>query len=82
LYGKGLSATDISNALNLQNLILPTGTVKVGTREYLIRLNSSPALISAMNEKKTLSSACNSLSLQACKSFGYSIMSIVPMKYP
>jgi multidrug efflux pump subunit AcrB len=34
LYGKGLSATDISNALNLQNLILPTGTVKVGTREY------------------------------------------------
>src|SRR5580700_7955044 len=50
LYGKGLSATDISSALNLQNLILPTGTVKVGTREYLIRLNSSPALISAMND--------------------------------
>jgi multidrug efflux pump subunit AcrB len=50
LYGKGLSATDISNALNLQNLILPTGTVKVGTREYLIRLNSSPELVSAMNE--------------------------------
>ncbi len=49
LYGKGLSATDISNALDLQNLILPTGTVKVGTREYLIRLNSSPELISAMN---------------------------------
>src|SRR6201993_440431 len=50
LYGKGLSATDISNALGLQNLILPTGTVKVGTREYLIRLNSSPKLISAMND--------------------------------
>src|SRR5579863_2759827 len=50
LYGKGLSATDISNALNLQNLILPTGTVKVGTCEYLIRLNSSPALIAAMND--------------------------------
>ena len=48
--GKGLSATDVSNALNLQNLILPTGTVKVGTREYLIRLNSSPELISAMND--------------------------------
>src|SRR3984893_1008300 len=41
---------DICNALNLQNLILPTGTVKVGTREYLIRLNSSPELISAMND--------------------------------
>ena len=50
LYGKGLSATDVSNALNLQNLILPTGTIKVGTREYLIRLNSSPELISAMND--------------------------------
>jgi multidrug efflux pump subunit AcrB len=50
LYGKGLSATDISNALDVQNLILPTGTVKVGTREYLIRLNSSPELISAMND--------------------------------
>src|SRR6266404_4161134 len=49
LYGKGLSATDISNALNLQNLILPTGTVKVGTREYLIQLNSSPELVSALN---------------------------------
>src|SRR6266851_5030267 len=31
LFGKGLSATDVSNALGLQNLILPTGTVKVGT---------------------------------------------------
>jgi multidrug efflux pump subunit AcrB len=50
LYGKGLSATDVSNALSLQNLILPTGTIKVGTREYLIRLNSSPELISAMND--------------------------------
>src|SRR5712671_7104489 len=50
LFGKGLSATDVSNALNLQNLILPTGTVKVGTREYLIRLNSSPELVSAMND--------------------------------
>src|SRR6202045_3889397 len=50
LYGKGLSATDISTALNLQNLILPTGTVKIGTREYLIRLNSSPELVSAMND--------------------------------
>lgn len=50
LFGKGLSATDVSNALSLQNLILPTGTVKVGTREYLIQLNSSPELISALND--------------------------------
>ena len=50
LYGKGLSATDISNALGLQNLILPTGTAKIGTREYLIHLNSSPELVSALND--------------------------------
>src|SRR6202790_1084887 len=50
LYGKGLSATDISNALSLQNLILPTGTVKVGTREYLIRLNSSPEAVAALDD--------------------------------
>ena len=49
LFGKGLSATDVSNALNLQNLILPTGTVKVGTREYLIQLNSSPELLTALD---------------------------------
>src|SRR5258707_13049461 len=49
LFGKGLSATDVSNALSLQNLILPTGTVKVGTREYLIQLNSSKELISQLN---------------------------------
>ncbi len=40
----------MSNALSLQNLILPTGTVKVGTREYLIHLNSSPELVSAIND--------------------------------
>src|SRR6201989_1459240 len=33
LFGKGLSATDVSNALNQQNLILPTGTVKVSSRD-------------------------------------------------
>jgi multidrug efflux pump subunit AcrB len=50
LFGKGLSATDVSNALDLQNLILPTGTVKVGTREYLIQMNSSPGLVAALND--------------------------------
>ena len=50
LFGKGLSATDVSSALGLQNLILPTGTVKVGTREYLIQLNSSPDVVSGLND--------------------------------
>ena len=46
LYGRHLSATDVSNALGLQNLILPTGTAKIGPWEYLIQLNSSPELVS------------------------------------
>ncbi|MBV8819762.1 MAG: efflux RND transporter permease subunit, partial [Acidobacteriaceae bacterium] len=50
LYAKHLSATDISNALNLQNLILPAGTAKVGDREYLVRVNSSPELVQALND--------------------------------
>src|SRR5579864_5657755 len=50
LYAKHLSATDVSQAINLQNLILPAGTAKVGDREYLVRLNSSPTLLSALND--------------------------------
>ena len=50
LYAKQLSATDVSNALNLQNLILPAGTAKVGKREYLVRVNSSPEMVDAMND--------------------------------
>src|SRR5206468_1610851 len=42
LYGKGLSPTDVSNAINVQNVILPAGTQKIGDREYNVRLNSSP----------------------------------------
>src|SRR5208283_1115004 len=49
LYAKQLSPIDISNALNLQNLILPTGTVKLDKTEYLVRINSSPELLSELN---------------------------------
>jgi multidrug efflux pump subunit AcrB len=49
LYAKQLSAIDVSNALNLQNLILPAGDVKIGDRDYQVRLNSSPMLLSDMN---------------------------------
>jgi len=50
LYAKQLSASDVSQALTAQNLILPAGTVKVGKREYLVRLNSSPELVDALND--------------------------------
>ena len=50
LYAKHLSATDVSNAINSQNLILPAGTARMGDREFLVRLNSSPAEVSALND--------------------------------
>jgi len=49
LYAKQLSPIDVSNALNLQNLILPAGTAKFAGIEYPVRLNSSPAVIEDFN---------------------------------
>ena len=50
LYANHLSATDVSQAINLQNLILPAGNAKVGDREYLVRVNSSPTTIQGLND--------------------------------
>ncbi len=49
LYAKQLSPIDVSNAFNLQNLIVPAGTIKVGDTEYAVRLNSSPEIMSDLN---------------------------------
>src|SRR5262249_18734952 len=49
LYSYGLSANDISAALNTQSLILPTGTAKIGTREYRVELNNSPSIPDGFN---------------------------------
>jgi multidrug efflux pump subunit AcrB len=59
MFAKQLSASDISNALTLQNLILPAGTAKVGKREYLVRVNSSPEILDELNNMpiKTLNGA-------------------------
>ncbi len=49
LFAHGLSASDVSNALNNQSLILPTGSAKIGTREYRVELNNSPRVPEAFN---------------------------------
>ena len=49
LYAKQLSPSDISNALSLQNIILPAGTAKFATTEYPILVNGSPSVISEFN---------------------------------
>ena len=49
LYAKHLSPIDVSNALNLQNLIVPAGTAKFADTEYPVRLNSSLPAVSEFN---------------------------------
>jgi multidrug efflux pump subunit AcrB len=50
LYAKGLSPSDVSTAINLQSVILPSGTTKLGPREYQVKLNGSPDAVSLLNE--------------------------------
>src|SRR5206468_11389789 len=50
LQSKGLSPVDIVNAVNAQNLILPTGTAKLGTLEYNVEMNGSPQSVEELND--------------------------------
>src|SRR6266852_2873787 len=49
LYARGLSPQDVTNAILTQNVILPAGTAKIGTREYDIATNSSPEILNDLN---------------------------------
>ncbi len=50
LRAQGLSPSDVSRAISAQNLTLPTGSAKIGEREYRVTLNSSPEAIAALND--------------------------------
>jgi len=75
MYAKQLSATDVSNAINLQSLILPAGTVKIGDREYPVRLNSSPEVVAELNDLpiKTVNGATVYMRDVATVRDGYSV---------
>jgi CzcA family heavy metal efflux pump len=49
LAANHLSASDVSAALANQNLVTPSGTQKMGDREYLVGTNSSPGTIAELN---------------------------------
>src|ERR1700688_4532227 len=50
LQAKGLSPLDVVNAIAAQNLILPTGTSKIGTKEYDVDIsNAAPQTIAQLN---------------------------------
>jgi multidrug efflux pump subunit AcrB len=46
----GISPQQVSDAINAENVILPSGTVKIGDREYNVLLNSSPDLLAQLND--------------------------------
>jgi multidrug efflux pump subunit AcrB len=50
LKAKGLAPMEVVNALNAQNLILPSGTAKIGSTEYDVALNSSPVVLEELND--------------------------------
>ncbi|HVR21751.1 MAG TPA: efflux RND transporter permease subunit [Candidatus Polarisedimenticolia bacterium] len=50
LQSYGLQPNDIVNAVNAQNLILPSGTVKLGSLEYNVEMNGTPQTIPELND--------------------------------
>jgi multidrug efflux pump subunit AcrB len=50
LLAKGLTPPDITAAINAQNVTLPSGTAKVGDREYTVTTNSSPKDALTLND--------------------------------
>jgi len=49
LQAKGLSPADVVNAISAQNLIVPSGTMKIDRFEYAIETNSSPSIVDQLN---------------------------------
>ena len=50
LVAKGLTPLDVVNAVNAQNLTVPSGTAKIGDRQYVVHTNETPASIDALND--------------------------------
>jgi multidrug efflux pump subunit AcrB len=49
LQAKGLSPVDVVNAVNAQNLIAPSGTMKIDRFEYAVETNSAPTVVDELN---------------------------------
>ncbi len=49
LVAKGLTPNDIVNAVNVQNLTLPSGTAKIGNTQYTVHSNATPQTIDELN---------------------------------
>jgi CzcA family heavy metal efflux pump len=45
MQSKGIAAGDILNAVALQSVVMPSGTIKIGQSEYDVRTNGSPRTV-------------------------------------
>ena len=50
MQARGLSATDVQNAFVNQNQIVPAGNIKIGSFQYVVKLNNAADTIAAMND--------------------------------
>lgn len=50
LQAKGLSPRDVNDAINAQNLALPTGKAKIGDTDYRVMMNNTPEVVEAIND--------------------------------
>jgi multidrug efflux pump subunit AcrB len=50
LASRGLSPSDVAAALQQQNVILPSGDVRMGTKDYALAMNTSPDAIAAISD--------------------------------
>jgi multidrug efflux pump subunit AcrB len=50
LQARGLTPTDVVNAVNAQNLTLPSGLAKIGDTQYTVRTNAMPKSIGDLND--------------------------------
>jgi len=49
LQSRGLTPSDVSEALTHQNVIMPSGDVKIGSKDYTVSMNNSPDAIASIN---------------------------------
>src|ERR1700726_956956 len=49
LTARGLTPSDVAKALQRQNVILPSGDVKIGSKDYSLSMNNSPDVIASIN---------------------------------
>ncbi|MGC4033144.1 MAG: efflux RND transporter permease subunit [Tepidisphaeraceae bacterium] len=50
MWARNVSPADVSAAINAQNIIVPSGTAKIGAQEYQVRLNASPEQVALIND--------------------------------